>query len=326
MGKIAWSQYRLGHYREALDSYEEAIQQGETAQLLYWKARSLEKNKKNKTGEKPQEVYQNIIQMYPATYYAVRAAERLNRLGIGTDYKSWWTPVGLQWSEEEKEFSASSYLDKIYTLTSLDLIADAEVEIRLARQNNDDSQWEGLPLPNDPRRFVKKSDAYRFHFRIPTQDTEYRLPYADFLFSEIKRHQNFIDPFLVYAIMRQESRYRPSIVSPVGAIGLLQIMPYTGRKLSKEAGWSVFTPSWLRDPLTNIELSVFYLKKLDNLFAGKWYATVASYNAGEFAVSQWLKQRHGLSEEEFIEEIPYGETRDYVKKIYTNWKAYQTIY
>ncbi len=323
-GKIAWAQYRLGHYREAIDSYEQAIHYGETSQFLYWKARSIEKYRKDV--ENPREIYQSILSLYPATYYAVRAAERLDRLGIRTDYRQWWTPLGLSWEEEAKEFPATDDLERIHTLSSLGLMSDAEVEIRLARQHSGDAMWDGLPLPNDPHRFIKKGDRYQFHFRVPRQDVEYRMPYADFLFSEVKRRQDFIDPYLVYAIMRQESRFRTAVVSPVGAIGLLQIMPYTGRKLSKEAGWRAFAPSWLKDPLTNIELSIFYLKKLDALFDGKWYAATASYNAGEAVVSQWMKQRHGWPEEEFIEEIPYGETRDYVRKIYANWKAYRTIY
>ena len=321
-GKIAWAQYRLGRYREAIDSYEIAIANGETPHLLYWKARSLEKVKKNKAGESPKEIYENLVRIYPGTYYAVRAVERLHHMGVTVSFKDWWTPLGEQWNQEEKRFASNTDLDKIYVLANLGLVADAEIEIRRTRQNSVDD----FPLPNDPKRFVKESGGYLFHFRTPVQDPDFRLPYADFLFSEVRRHQNFVDPYLVYALMRQESRYRETVLSPVGAIGLLQIMPYTGKKLSKEAGWGVYSSSWLRDPLTNIELGVYYLKKLDSLFAGKWYAMVASYNAGEFVVSQWLKQRSGYPEEEFIEEIPYAETEDYVKKIYANWKAYQTIY
>lgn len=135
-----------------------------------------------------------------------------------------------------------------------------------------------------------------------------------------------IDPFLLYGMMRQESRFRESVVSPAGAVGLMQIMPGTGRKLARDAAWDDYDTTWLYDPVTNIELAVLYVRQLAGLFDGRWYAIAASYNAGEAVVREWVNLRKGLSEEEFIEEIPYQETRNYVKKVYANWKAYRFIY
>jgi len=141
-----------------------------------------------------------------------------------------------------------------------------------------------------------------------------------------RRNQVPLDVWLIDAMIRQESHFREQVVSPVGAVGLLQVMPLTGKRVARENRWVDFDKKWLYEPITNIELAVLYLKKLCMILDSRWYAVVAAYNAGEHVVSDWLKQRPDLSEEEFIEEIPYGETREYVKKVYTNWQAYKRIY
>ena len=210
-------------------------------------------------------------------------------------------------------------LQRIYELASLGLFHDAEIEVRRVRGRL------RIPLPPDPKKIKKGREGFFFEARhLEAEHPDYMIPYADFTFSGI--HKTAVDPFLLYAMMRQESRFRDSVVSPAGAVGILQIMPGTGRRLAKEAGWSDYQPDWLYDPVTNIELAVKYIKKLSDLFDGKWYAIAASYNAGEHVVKEWVAQRKGLPEEEFIEEIPYSETRDYVKKVYTNWRAYRFIY
>jgi len=249
--KIGWCYFRLGRYQEALESFDEGLAKAETPYLLYWKAKSLEHLESQRF--QAQEIFKNLVEIYPATYYGFRSLQNLRR-------------------KKGKKFSRNIL-----------------------------KQWW-------------------------SDHDDYQIPYAHFLLSEIRKQKAYLDPFLLYGMMRQESHYRENIVSPAGAMGLLQIMPGTGCRLADEAGWNSFYVSWLQDPLTNIELSIRYVKKLEHIFPHQWYATVASYNAGEKVVAEWIKAREGLSEEEFIEEIPYGETRDYVKKVYTNWKAYQTIY
>ncbi len=146
-----------------------------------------------------------------------------------------------------------------------------------------------------------------------------------------------IDPFLLLAIMREESRYNPEAISPAGAIGLLQIMPYTARKLLKEAlvapvvaevkveeGNSQVNDIGLMDSQLNIQLGARYLKGLLQRYREIPYV-VAAYNAGERAVDSWLKNNYS-SIDEFIEDIPYGETINYVKRVLTTYDRYLRIY
>jgi peptidoglycan lytic transglycosylase len=326
--QLGWCHFRLEHYEQAIENFEEALAIAETPRSLYWKGRSLERLGRNAEAE---EVFQQIAQIYGATYYGIRAIERLGsrlhgeKTSVEATLDSWWNRLsgGISWDTWTMTSEDSPGLDRISELTALGLLEDAGVEIRRARSRL------ALSLPEDPKLIRKLPDGrFVFEVRNPrAEDSDYRIPYADHLLSEFKKATPLgLDPLLLYAMMRQESRFRETIVSPAGAIGLLQIMPATGQKLAREAGWGDYRPEWLYDPFTNIDLAVRYFKKLSSQFEGRWYAVAASYNAGEQVVSEWLKLRGGLLEEEFIEEIPYQETRDYVMKVYTNWKAYRVIY
>jgi soluble lytic murein transglycosylase len=326
--RMGWCHFRLEQYEDAVNRFDAAIALEETPRSLYWKGRSLERLGRN---EEAEEVLHQVVQVYSGRYYGIRAAERLGsrlhggKTSVAATLASWWNriPGGLEWDRWAGSAGASRDLERVHELTVLGLIEDAAVETRRARIRL------GLMLPPDPTRIRKEQGTgFVFEVRGPRgEDAEYRIPYADHLLGEFKRAAvPGLDPFLLFAMMRQESRFRETIVSPAGAIGLLQIMPATGRKLAADAGWDAYRPEWLYDPITNIDLAVRYVEKLSKMFEGRWYAVAASYNAGEHVVSEWLKQRKSLLEEEFIEEIPYQETREYVMKVYANWKAYQVIY
>lgn len=326
--RMGWCHFRLEQYESAVARYEDSLALEETPRSLYWKARSLDRMGRTEEAER---TFQDIAQVYRGTYYGLRAVERLGgrlhggKTSVAATLESWWTrlPNGIEWSHWHDIAEASRELTRVEELTSLGLLEDASVEARRARIKL------GLRLPQDPKKIRKSSDGgFVFEGRSPkSEDGDYRIPYADHLLTAFKKASPLgIDPMLLYAMMRQESRFRETVVSPVGAIGLLQIMPSTGRKLAQDSGWEEYQPDWLYDPLTNIDLSVVYIKQLADLFKGRWYAIAASYNAGEKVVNEWVKQRSNLLEEEFIEEIPYQETRDYVMKVYTNWKAYRVIY
>ncbi|MBI2083283.1 MAG: transglycosylase SLT domain-containing protein [Deltaproteobacteria bacterium] len=316
--KIGWDHYRLGGWSNAVEAFDQSLAEEESAFSLYWKGRSLERLKRKKEAK---ETYRSLLDRYPATYYGIRAVSRLHGSPSGGVLKGWWPRTfSLRWYQEKLLLEPSEDLKRIEELKSLQLEKDAEVEIRKLRAEK------RYPLPGDLRKIKKEKDNFVIKLRIPrTEHLVYRLPYADFLLSQAALRGE-TNPYLLYAMMRQESQYRESVVSPVGAIGLLQVMPLTGERLAEEAKWSFFEREWLFEPMTNIELAVLYIDKLSRQFDQKWYLIAAAYNAGEAVVENWQRDKSALSEEEFIEEIPYQETRDYVKKIYTNWAAYRWIY
>jgi soluble lytic murein transglycosylase len=134
-----------------------------------------------------------------------------------------------------------------------------------------------------------------------------------------------VSPELVYSIMREESGFRASIVSPVGARGLLQIMIPTGEQLAIDHGVEDFEGEDLFDPSTNIDLGARYLAELEALFAGRTSASIASYNAGPEAVALW-KGWDSTEDDEWVEAIPYSQTRSYVKRVLRSLYAYRVLY
>lgn len=136
-----------------------------------------------------------------------------------------------------------------------------------------------------------------------------------------------VDPFLVLGLMRQESVYRQWALSPVGAIGLLQIMPRTGARVAALMGDPHYSPEQLEDPATNVRYGVWYLARLLDRFEGAFPLAVASYNGGPHNVSSWLRPwGTSIRMDDFVEQIPYGETRDYVKKVTGYYATYLALY
>jgi hypothetical protein len=124
-----------------------------------------------------------------------------------------------------------------------------------------------------------------------------------------------LDPDLVMHQMWQESARQAQVVSPAGAIGLMQLMPSTAERLAKELKMKDYRVGDLFQPLPNIQLGMWYMRQLFDRYDGTIPYVLASYNAGEEAVDRWRRKRPDHDIEEYIEAIPYSETRNYVKRI-----------
>jgi len=130
----------------------------------------------------------------------------------------------------------------------------------------------------------------------------------------------------VWAIMRTESMYKTDVVSPVGAKGLMQLMPLTARNLYKLAGEAVPDGFYLLNHDTNVRLGGQYLARLMLKFNGQLPLVAAAYNSGPHRVESWLISFGHLETDEFVEHIPFAETRNYVKKVVRNYTLYRRIY
>jgi len=130
---------------------------------------------------------------------------------------------------------------------------------------------------------------------------------------------------LVHSLMRQESAFDPEARSPVGAEGLLQLMPNTAAEVAKESKLDGFDPTLVRAPDTNIQLGSFYIKKLLGTFHGAVPLAVASYNAGPGAVGRWVDGAKDREIDVFVARIPYEETRNYVVRVLGNLARYEWL-
>ncbi len=140
------------------------------------------------------------------------------------------------------------------------------------------------------------------------------------------------DPFLLVALMRRESRFDPKARSPVGAVGLLQLMPYTAMALAERAGVGhIVTPDGideetLQEPVINISLSARLNADLLAMFNQQQLPVIASYNAGETHVSEWWHATRVHRDDYFIDTIPYSETRRFAREVVANYAAYKRLY
>ena len=139
--------------------------------------------------------------------------------------------------------------------------------------------------------------------------------------------QESVDPLMMLGLMRQESVYRQWALSPVGAIGLLQVMPRTGARVAALMGDHHYSPEYLEDPAVNVRYGVWYMGRLLDRFEGAYPLAVASYNGGPHNVSSWLRPWGAtIRMDDYVEQIPYGETRDYVKKVSGYYATYVALY
>ena len=147
-------------------------------------------------------------------------------------------------------------------------------------------------------------------------------PYAELVEASAARHG--IEPELLFAVMRVESVYNPRIISYAGAIGLMQIMPRTGRLIASAMGRDDFAVEDLLEPAVNIEFAAWYLSSLIDRFDGRIPLAIASYNGGPHNVRRWM---HSYSPEMpldvFLERIEFNQTHRYVRRVLTHYEGYR---
>jgi soluble lytic murein transglycosylase len=137
--------------------------------------------------------------------------------------------------------------------------------------------------------------------------------------------KNNLDPYLVAAQIRQESEFNPVAVSKANACGLMQLLPTVGKSLARQEGMSNFQNFQLFDPATNIRLGTRYLRQTLNKFGGVTEYALAAYDAGDSRVEDWQAAGPYQGIDEFVESIPFTETRGYVESILRNMETYRAI-
>ena len=152
-----------------------------------------------------------------------------------------------------------------------------------------------------------------------------QYPLAPDFLADCDRRRSGIDPLVLHAVIRQESRFQSDALSPAGAVGLMQLMPRTAAATARKERMSKPGRKELLRPAVNIRLGAAYLSRLVKEYGGDYFRAVAAYNAGEAAVGRWWKQSNG-DPAAFLEGINYKETRFYLRRIFLNLLQYYRIY
>src|ERR1039457_2261781 len=188
------------------------------------------------------------------------------------------------------------------------------------------------PPPNEPHqamRIMKNSSPDYLNLPVPAAPRQFwellfPLPYR----AEVVRtaQERDLDPFLLAGLIRQESEFNPQAVSRAKAYGLTQVRPATGRLFARKAGVSKVTTRVLYQPAANLKIGSSILRSMLDQQGGKVEQTLAAYNAGPHKVVEWMGWRTYREPAEFVESIPFTETRDYVQAVLRNAEMYRRLY
>jgi soluble lytic murein transglycosylase len=137
---------------------------------------------------------------------------------------------------------------------------------------------------------------------------------------------NGLEPYLVAALIRQESEFNPGAVSRANAVGLMQLLPSVGKSLAKKEHQRRFNANELLDPTVNLRLGTLDLRRSIDHYDGQLEYALAAYNAGDSPVHQWMESGEYKDIAEWVESVPYTETREYVESILRNREMYRAIY
>jgi soluble lytic murein transglycosylase len=343
--KAAWLTLRQGRNDEAKKAFEEQIalypSGAEIPAALYWRARLAEED--NQPGM-ARAFYERLSERYLNYYYAELARDRLKKLPASAASAEHYALLDhVPPLEGSGKVTLSDppaddlHLQKAELLGNGGLVDFAVRELQAA-ESADGGNWataETAQLYLETGHYdraievMKHSTPNYFALDIP----DLPRPYWEALFPkpywpDLKRSAaaNDLDPYLVASLIRQESEFNPNAVSRANAVGLMQLLPKTGKGVAKQVKLRRYNPSQLYTPAVNMQLGTRYFRGMVDKFGGSFEYALAAYNAGSDRVEEWLGQGKYRDPQEFVESIPFTETREYVQAILRNANVYKQLY
>jgi soluble lytic murein transglycosylase len=310
---------------------------GGAVNALYWLGRNAERS--GNPGH-ARAYFKKIIDRYPTTYFADPAQDRLDKLGPGEedapDFLAQVPPAPpLRPFDEPVAPEVLERWNRAQALRTIAFDASAELELKSAYAATASPRFlvEAAQAAFDQGHFatgmaygrqaISNFDSRKFD-EVPANVWKvlFPLPYEAQLRREAERDD--FDPMFAAGLIRQESTFQADAVSSANAIGLMQILPKEGRRLAKQRKVR-FTKATLFDPNANIELGMLYISELTRATGAPEYAA-AAYNAGEDRLTLWKSERPYEEIPEFVESIPFTQTREYVQIVVRNATMYRKLY
>jgi soluble lytic murein transglycosylase len=344
--KAAWLTLRQGRNEDAKKAFEEQVilypTGAETPAALYWRARLAEEDNQPLMARA---FYQKLSDRYRNFYYAVLGRERIKHLPPGS----------------ADAVTQYAILDRVPPLSSADKVADSEppadelhvqkaellgngglvdfaireLQAAAAKEGGSWAPAEAAQLFVETGHYdraieyMKHSAPNYFALDIPDLPRKYwEALFPKPFWTDLKHSAsaNGLDPYLVASLIRQESEFNPNAVSRANAVGLMQLLPKTGRAVAKEEKLKRYNASQLYTPAVNLQLGTRYFRGMVDRFGGSFEYALAAYNAGSDRVQEWLGQGKYRDPQEFVESIPFTETREYVQAIMRNAGVYRQLY
>jgi soluble lytic murein transglycosylase len=341
---LGWLHYRTGQTERAVQTWGRLLNTLPASRLapdtLYWQGRALERSG-HQTEARTR--YDRVRTSYRQSFYGYLASARL-------EARSPWAWDAAQLNSSNRVLSSSLLKPKVLPSNELNpharrggelwamrLFASAGQELEAAAaQGSDALMWQAYAAlafhwAGEHHRAMQilrrhGKAAFSQTTGLSTADLQ-EMSYPLGAMQRLEASEfDSLDPLFVGALIMAESAWNPHAFSRVGARGLMQLMPETGRRIAESLGVAVATDDQFFDPTLNLRLGVAYLGDLCRRFEGRLPLVLASYNAGEEQVGKWWLKRRGDDLEEFIANIPFRETRRYVQRVYVYYAEYQRIY
>ncbi|MEW5853073.1 MAG: transglycosylase SLT domain-containing protein [Myxococcota bacterium] len=362
---LGWIEYRAGNMDGARQFFRSLVEEGVRGgvgsgepRALYWMGRTSER-----LGDRAdaQRVYERVVNEYPVSYYAGLAEQRLLGMELPSDP---WPQTMVRPASESHACpgpapgrgalpgASDAQLLRAKEFVRLGLLDEARQALdgfsaRVTPSTNEEDQLAAQfqPRPADLEEAVALNQQLgrgKEAFTLRQLQVEGFLPARSLdvltdhlhrshprkfaVYIESNAQKQGVNPLLVYALTRTESRFRPEVVSNADAHGLMQLIPETAAVMAADLGLSPPSRVALHNPELNVRLGTVYLRRLLRRFGGEPVYALAGYNAGPQAVERWQRERGTGQVDEFVEEIPFDETRLYVKKVLASYRIYERLY
>jgi len=345
--KAAWLNFRQGRTEDARKGFENQIalypDSAEIPAALYWRGRMAEEEGNSAMAAA---FYQKLGDRFRNYYYAELGRQRLKALHIKVDLSSpvhfalldHIAPLPSALKVPEAEAPEDNLRVARARLLSNGALADMAVRELQAAASQEGGSWappEMAKVYQDGGRYdrgievMKRATPNYFAVDIP----DLPRPYWEALFprpywSDLRKYSqaNGLDPFLVASLIRQESEFNVGAISHANAVGLMQLLPKTGKTVAKQVKLKGYKAPQLYTPAVNLQLGTRYFKDMVDKYNGQFEYALAAYNAGTDRVADWLEEGHYRDPQEFVESIPFTETREYVQAILRNANVYRQLY
>ncbi len=344
--KLAWIHYQRQHFSEAVPIFQDIIDTTKKPQSTshmhaasragYWLARSYEQMGQSALAK---EQWEKVHQAFPLTYYGQLAQAKL---GLRQESPQSLAVLAASHSNpttNSGKLGQDIHFQKFNALQALQLSQEAmkEFEQVYARQGSDKDAFPRLVSSAAQigaydigirlaiRHFGQRLRTGKLPQASPAWFGAFPTGYQTMIQSFVPKH---VDPYLISGLIREESLYSARVVSPVGAIGLMQLMPRTAKRVAKQLNLIKvnYQTAWLYEPQYNIQIGSHYLGQLLDEFQGNIIYAVAAYNAGPRPVRRWIVSHGHRPADEFVEFIGYRETRGYVKRVVGSYRIYRALF
>ncbi len=316
---IGWTYYLAGEYRKAAEIFSALYKAFGDPKYLYWKIRSVESLGDDASADYAQ-TSSGAVNFY-RILLDIRSVDRSLQAGNAPrDGRS--VPVNVVRATP----ASSGAIERVEHLVDLGFRAEAITEMVQLSKNAGSLDELALLCAK-----FEELGAYKYSIRLAAtapqsaQVSHFLYPYAFKDLVDAAAAERDVDPLLVLAIAREESRFDEDARSPAGAIGLMQLMPPTAMRLDRALNIGIYRSHDLTDAKKNLHIGAHYLRALLREF-GSYPQAIAAYNAGEERVRKWLEKGKYRSADEFIEDIPFMETRQYVKRVLASLYEYKKRY